>query len=343
MPELIGVGELSRRVNLHINTIRKLADRSEIPSVRTPGGQRRFELIAVQNALAIRNRSPKFQSTMARALSVPGKKWHKVFPISGLSEDVVWQELAKDLNLNMAETCADIFPYAFTGMLNNAIEHSRGSEVDVTFVEGDECWNFLIQDDGDGAFQNMAKNFHLSSSLEAVAELTKGKRTTAPRAHTGEGIFFTSKAVDIFEIEANGLAWKVDNLRTDFAVGKAERTIGTSVFCSLSRITSRTLISVFQRFTKDHVFTRSRPVIKLFETGMMFLSRSEARRLVVGLDKFSEVELDFAEVNSVGQGFVDEIFRVWRSAHLGTQLFPVNMNPSVEFMVLRSGTQGDEE
>ena len=80
---------------------------------------------------------------------------------------------------------------------------------------------------------------------------------------------------------------------------------------------------------------RSRPVVKLFETGLMFLSRSEARRLLVGLEKFTEVDLDFVKVKSVGQGFVDEVFRVWATEHPGTKLRPLNMNPEVEFMVLR--------
>lgn len=341
MSELIGVGELSRAVDLHINTLRKLADRGEIPSVRTSGGQRRFELKVVQSALALRSRGSGLASTQPSRISVTGQKWHKVFPIVGLSEDLVWQEIAKDLSLNMAEHCADIVPYAFTEMLNNAIDHSNGCDVDVIFVQADQSWSFLIKDDGEGAFQNIARRFQLANPLEAIAELTKGKRTTAPSGHSGEGIFFTSKAVDLFEIESNGLKWTVDNLNDDFAVGERALHQGTNVFCSIDRETSRTLISVFQKFTKDNKFTISQPVIKLFDTGMIFLSRSEARRLVIGLEKFSEVQLDFSKVNSVGQGFVDEVFRVWATAHQSTKLIPINMNPTVEFMVLRGIPRGN--
>ena len=40
----------------------------------------------------------------------------------------------------------------------------------------------------------------------------------------------------------------------------------------------------------------------------------------VGLERFREVVLDFAGVDAIGQGFADEVFRVWARAHAGTRL-----------------------
>lgn len=80
---------------------------------------------------------------------------------------------------------------------------------------------------------------------------------------------------------------------------------------------------------------RTRTVVKLFAIGKAFVSRSEARRLMHGLDRFCEVVLDFAGIDGVGQGFVDEVFRVWAKAHPGTRLVPVSMNEPVDFMVRR--------
>lgn len=88
-------------------------------------------------------------------------------------------------------------------------------------------------------------------------------------------------------------------------------------------------------FTVDYQFVRTRPTVKLFETGMTFVSRSEARRLLNGLGKFNEIELDFEKVDAVGQGFVDEIFRVWASDNLDKKVIPINMNDAVSFMVNR--------
>jgi len=335
MSNLIGIGELSRAVNLHANTIRKLADLDQIPSVRTHGGQRRFNLGDVQKALSARTGGSALQKAPESWIDIPGLRWHKKFALAGLNEDLVWKEIVQDMDLDLTEPCADIFPYAFTEMLNNAIEHSQGTHVTVSFVKSETTWNFQIKDDGRGALNNIMDTFNLSNPMEAIAELSKGKRTTAPSGHSGEGIFFTSKAVDLFELESNGLKWTVNNLIDDFAVEESAIRVGTIIFCRLEINTSRTLISIFEKFTNNYEFMRSRPVVKLFETGMMFISRSEARRLVVGLEKFSEVDIDFNKVKSVGQGFVDEIFRVWASSHPTTKLRPINMNPAVEFMVFR--------
>jgi len=68
---------------------------------------------------------------------------------------------------------------------------------------------------------------------------------------------------------------------------------------------------------------------------MTFVSRSEARRLLTGLGKFDEIQLDFEKVEAVGQGFVDEIFRVWALDNLDKKIVPINMNDAVSFMVNR--------
>jgi hypothetical protein len=54
-----------------------------------------------------------------------------------------------------------------------------------------------------------------------------------------------------------------------------------------------------------------------------------------GLERFNEVMLDFVGVEEVGQGFVDEVLRVWPSQHPETQVEPVGMTGPVEFMVRR--------
>jgi hypothetical protein len=61
--------------------------------------------------------------------------------------------------------------------------------------------------------------------------------------------------------------------------------------------------------------------------------RSEAKRLMASLERFEEVELDFHGVNLVGQGFADEVFRVWTRTHPGTRVTPVRMSPEIEPMI----------
>lgn len=73
---------------------------------------------------------------------------------------------------------------------------------------------------------------------------------------------------------------------------------------------TRSLSDVFHGYytDDDHRFDRTKTVVHLFGIGVRFISRSEARRLMRGLERFREAELDFTGVEEVGQGFVDEVF-----------------------------------
>lgn len=117
--------------------------------------------------------------------------------------------------------------------------------------------------------------------------------------------------------------------------------MGTRVQFVIDPDTGRTLQSVFNEYTdsETYAFNRSRTVVRLFELDAPFVSRSEAKRLTRNLDKFDEVVVDFRGVDGIGQGFADEVFRVWQREHPNTKLLPVNMNESVQTLVeqARSG------
>lgn len=63
------------------------------------------------------------------------------------------------------------------------------------------------------------------------------------------------------------------------------------------------------------------------------MTRSQAKRLCNRFDRFEEVELDFKEVESIGQGFAHEIFVVFQIAHPGVRIIPTNMSEKVEKMI----------
>jgi DNA/RNA-binding domain of Phe-tRNA-synthetase-like protein len=54
-----------------------------------------------------------------------------------------------------------------------------------------------------------------------------------------------------------------------------------------------------------------------------------------GLDKFEVIELDFNHIEFVGQGFVDEVFRVWQNQYPKVQIKYEHAIPEVEFMIKR--------
>lgn len=195
--------------------------------------------------------------------------------------------------------------------------------------------SFEVDDDGSGVFARIREGLDLGDSFSAIQELSKGKTTTDPARHTGEGIFFTSKVVDAFVLDANGLRWTVDSLRGDQAVGLTDRISGTLVRCELDAQLSRSTSEVFAAYSIDHDFARTRTAVQLFSIGVRFISRSEARRLLAGLERFRDVIVDFRGVQEIGQGFVDEVFRVWPSQHPDVTVRPVNMVGPVEAMVRR--------
>jgi anti-sigma regulatory factor (Ser/Thr protein kinase) len=331
-PDLVRIADVARELGLSPTRIRQLADAGVIPSSRTPGGHRLFDLGAVRAAVA-RRTLPENPLT---AIMDAEPSWRHELTLLGLSEDVVWDRAGEDLRLDRASPAGRITGYAFTEMLNNAIDHSGSESVTINWWTDPEQWTFEVRDYGVGVYPRLREGLRLASDFEAVQELSKGKRTTDPVRHTGEGIFFTSKAVDLFRLTSSGVRWTVDNIRHDAALGLVPATEGTSVVCQIDPQTDRTLPDIFQEFTRDHAFVRTRPVVRLFDIGTVFVSRSEARRLLDGLAAdFDVVEADFTGVTDVGQGFVDELLRVWPASHPGKTVVPVNMNEAVEFMIRR--------
>jgi excisionase family DNA binding protein len=327
---LFRIGELAASLDMPIKTLRRLADRGEIPSRRTGGGHRVFDFAEVRAALRLELISPGI---------VPGRppEWIDVSDLGDLDEAEVWARAAQSLRIDRATEGARIAAYGFTEILNNAIDHSNGSHAISQVWLDDHELAFRVTDDGEGVFAHLRAGLRLESMVEAAAELTKGKRTTWKERHTGEGIFFTSKAVTEFRISANGLRLTVDNEREDTALGVSAVTSGSVVEATIALPPPRSLRAVFEQFADDdQKFTRSRPVVKLFGSGLTFVSRSEARRLLEGMDAFQDIDLDFAGVDDVGQGFIDEIVRVWPSLHPGVRVTPINMNAAVAFMIRRA-------
>jgi anti-sigma regulatory factor (Ser/Thr protein kinase) len=264
------------------------------------------------------------------------------YPLQGLEEDHVWREVIGALPAmdGAAPNVRSILTYAFTEMLNNAIDHSQGEEARVMAWTRDP-FAFEVHDDGVGVYRHLRERLGLEDDFAALQELAKGRETTAPDRHTGEGIFFTSRAVDRFELDANGLRWTVDAARQDHAIGDAPDHPGTRVRWEVDPATTRTLDEVFTPFLDPDSLRFERTVVplRLFETGERFISRAEAKRLSRNLERFREAVLDFGGIDEVGQGFVDELFRVWALDHPETRLVPINMSPVVERVVGRASGQ----
>ena len=119
-----------------------------------------------------------------------------------LQEDIIYKNLLEEFEKDKKENVIYILTYSFTEILNNAIEHSESRNIKISY--GEDYFSIYVQilDDGVGIFKKIKKNYNLKNENEAIFELKKGKITSDPENHSGEGIFFSSKVVDYFLIDS---------------------------------------------------------------------------------------------------------------------------------------------
>lgn len=254
-----------------------------------------------------------------------------------LQEDKVWQNHIAPHTTSLSENCQKICHYGFTEMLNNVIDHSKASKVSIQCNFSTNPISMTLLDNGVGIFRKIQKALHLDTIREAILHLTKGKFTTDPTHHSGEGIFFTSRVFNYFMISSNGIRY-MRHQDIDWAVDSTDTTVGTFVGMELSPTATTTLESVFQNYVDPETlsFDKTQVFVELAKLeGESFISRSQAKRVLTGLDKFKTIVLDFKNVSTVGQGFVDVVFRVFQNSHPEIKLIPTRMNENVEFMIKR--------
>ena len=202
--------------------------------------------------------------------------------------------------------------------------------------------SFEISDSGIGVFRNIQQKRKLKSELEAIQDLLKGKTTTMPKSHSGEGIFFTSKVGDAFVLDSFGFELTIENEIPDIFVREIKKQKrGTRISFALSTNSKLHLNDVFKKYTNlggknNFGFDKTEIRVKLYTISGIHISRSQARRVLAGLDKFKVILFDFDKVPMVGQAFADEIFRVFHNKNPGIKLETANMNEGVEFMVKRA-------
>lgn len=263
------------------------------------------------------------------------------FKRESLEEHTVFNSI-RDRHHNLRklpENISSILFYAFTEMLNNAIEHSNSKYVEIEITVDNKNLTFIINDFGIGVFRNVMKQRKLKSEVEAMQDLLKGKTTTQPHSHSGEGIFFTSKVADKFDLNSFGYKMVVENVVNDvFFQQVSEIKKGTRVTFVLSIDSKKHLNNVFNKFVThpgEVGFDKTEILVRLFTQGNVYISRSQARRILSGLDKYKTIVLDFDKVTTIGQAFADEIFRVFQERHPDIKIDPINMIEPIRFMVDR--------
>lgn len=266
----------------------------------------------------------------------------KVFSIDvtpGLAEDHIWRFRAQPLLEGTPGNVSGICKYGFTEMLNNVIDHSASPKCLIGIRRTYADVEILIRDYGIGIFKKIQHDFGLTDAREALLELSKGRLTSDKTRHSGEGIYFTSRMFDRFQIASGSLLYERNRQEDDeWLIETEDRNApsdGTRVYLRVSTGIKSTTQDVFEKYIGDGLgFRRTHVPVKLgLYPDDELVSRSQAKRLLARFESFSEVLLDFDGVSHIGQPFTDEIFRVFKSDHPDVDVIAVRENARVRKMI----------
>lgn len=181
------------------------------------------------------------------------KKIHRILNNKDIQEDEVFSEIEKKTGIteSLPNNVLNILRYAFTEMLNNAIEHSDSEKIEIKMQRREKNVMFEVKDRGIGIFNNIKEKKKLKTEMVAIQDLIKGKQTTMPESHSGEGIFFTSKAGDVLTIQSSKKKVVFDNLKEDIYLRDVKYTEGTRVVFSIGINSDKNLNEIFKRFTDE--------------------------------------------------------------------------------------------
>lgn len=261
----------------------------------------------------------------------------------GLQEDKLWRDTFRPFIATVANAQAiSAWAYALTEMVNNVIDHSASKHVSVECAVNSLQTSITIVDTGVGVFTKIKEAFGLEDEVEAIQELLKGKLTTDPSRHSGEGIFFSSKLMDSFRLSCgihSLICENKENKPVAIIEAQARPIKGTVVSMSLRNNTERKLSDLFSEFSEGDggAFSKTKFFVALLlENNDQLVSRSQAKRLMKRFERFNQVVLDFEGVDSIGQAFAHEVFRVFQNEHPHVRIVPMCMSEQVSAMVNRA-------
>jgi anti-sigma regulatory factor (Ser/Thr protein kinase) len=250
--------------------------------------------------------------------------------ITGLDANRILEELKKKFAFTgIPKNVVEIFDYAFSELLSNAIRHSQTEKLNIKVEKKENIISFEIRDFGIGIFKNIKEKLKLADEEDAVLELIKG---------SDKGMYFASKAADTLIIQSGAKKVIFNNLLDDIFVRTIKDFTGTKMLFNINIDSARLLNDILNKASVNYDTPDggTRIFVKLFSMGNKYVSRPEARKALDGMGKFPTIILDFKGIESIGQGFVDEVFMVWKRNYPDTKITIENANDDVMFMIKRA-------
>ena len=257
---------------------------------------------------------------------------------SDLKEDALWNTYIKPMIGKFSENVKRLANWGFHEIVNNAIDHSEGTELWVEMKVENNRLCFTIIDNGIGIFKKIQNALKLESERESILHLSKGKFTTDPSRHTGQGIFFTSRMVGKFSIFSDDLFYLFEENEWFMSNEKSEQIgNGTVIGMQIPLNTAIMPKDILDQYSDVETgFHTTKVAVALSSNpNDPHNSRSQAKRLTAGLEKFTDIVLDFKNIEEVGQAFVDEVFRVFKNSNPRITIEYINANPAVDSMIKR--------
>lgn len=255
-----------------------------------------------------------------------------------LEEDVIFQKYIFPHLTCATPNAQNLISTSFTEMVNNVIDHSEGTKLTIIMLESPISTIIQVSDNGIGIFKKIKNALGLTDERQSLLELSKGKFTTDPANHSGEGVFFTSRLCDKFFIVSNELVYGHESDREmDYLIGNEELPKGgTHVVFEVKNHTTRTARSVYDQFSTVDApgFYKTIVPVKLAQfQNEGLVSRSQAKRLLARVERFTHVILDFKGIDEIGQAFADQIFRVFTRENPNITLTTKNTNETIDKMI----------
>lgn len=272
--------------------------------------------------------------------------------ICSLEEQQIFDKYIRPLLSELPHNVQRIWEHVFTEIMNNAIEHSDADQIVIRLLKNKLHTTIIIDDDGIGIFNRICayiteRDKKAYTLDDAVTMLFAGKLTTNEACHSGEGIFFSSRAVDKFiilssnrifthdryELEDN---WNIETMESSKAKEILLNKKGTYVLMELRNDSKKILREIFDMYgDQTRGFYKTQIPLKNIITSGFAVSRSQARRISASFEKFKEVELNFDGIDEISQAFAHEMFVVFQKKHPDIKFIIKNANEQINYMINR--------